>query len=104
MTKFTKLALVALLGMGVMTISASADADKGLKIFSKKIKETCKIDGGVFAKKHTQDEWTAIIEEGTLADEIKTLCNGAEVKEKYLEDIGDFVKEYANDSGNIPSC
>jgi hypothetical protein len=105
MTKFTKLALAALLGMAVMTTTASADADKGQKIYSKKLKETCAMDGGKFAAKHTQDEWTAIIEEEKLADEITSICGeGAAVKEKKLGDLGDFVTEFASDSGNVPNC
>jgi len=105
MTKFTKLALAALLGMAVMTTTASADADKGQKIYSKKLKETCGMNGGDFAAKHTQDEWTEIVDGGTLATEITTICgDGASVKEKKLGDLGDFVKEFASDSGNVPSC
>jgi len=107
MTKFTKLALAALLGMAVMTTTASADGDaaKGQKIYSKKLKEVCGMTGADFAAKHTQDEWTAIIEEEKLADEIKTICGDeAEVKEKKLEDLGAFANEYASDSGNVPSC
>ena len=104
MTNITKLAVAALLGTALMTTTASADPDKGLKIFQKKLKETCGMTGADFSKKHTQDEWSAIIEDGKMADEIKTICNGAEVKEKYLEDLGDFAKEYASDSGNVPSC
>jgi hypothetical protein len=104
MTNITKLALAALLGTALMTTSVSADSDKGLKIFSKKVKETCGMTGAIFAKKHTQDEWTEIIDNSKFADEIKTICGGAEVKEKYLEDLGDFAKEYASDSGNVPAC
>jgi hypothetical protein len=105
MTKFTKLALATLLGMAVMTTTASADADKGQKIYSKKLKETCGMTGAEFAAKHTQDEWTAIVDESKLADEITTVCGeGAAVKEKKLGHLGDFVKEYASDSGNVPSC
>jgi hypothetical protein len=105
MTKFTKLALAALFGMAVMTTTASADADKGQKIYSKKLKATCGMDGGKFAATHTQDEWTAIIEEGKLADEVTSVCgDGAAVKEKKLGDLGDFVVEFASDSGNVPNC
>jgi hypothetical protein len=48
--------------MAVMTITASADADKGQKIYSKKLKE------------------------------------------KKLGHLGDFVQEFASDSGNVPNC
>jgi hypothetical protein len=105
MTKFTKLALVALFGMSVMATTAFADADKGQKIYSKKLKATCGMDGGKFAAKHTQDEWTAIVEDGKLADEVSAICGaGAKVKDKKLGDLGDFVKEFASDSGNVPNC
>jgi len=105
MTKFTKLALVALLGMAVMTTTASADADKGQKIYSKKLKETCGMTGAIFAAKHTQDEWKAIVDDGKLADAITTICgDGAKVKEKKLGHLGDFVQEFASDSGNVPNC
>jgi len=105
MTKFTKLALVALFGMAVMTSTASADADKGQKIYSKKLKATCGMDGGKFAGKHTQDEWTAIVDGGKLAAEVTAICGAdAKVKKKKLGHLGDFVKEFASDSGNVPNC
>ncbi len=105
MTKLTSVALAALLGMAAITTTASADADKGQKIYSKKLKATCGMDGGKFAAKHTQDEWSAIIEDGKLADEITAICGeGASVKEKKLGDLGDFVVEFASDSGNVPNC
>ncbi|MBU1667998.1 cytochrome C [bacterium] len=106
MTKFTKLALVALFGMAMVTTTASAgDAAKGLKLYSKKLKEACEMSGADFAKKHTTDEWTAIIEEGKMADEIKAICgDDAEIKEKLVPFIGDFAVEYSSDSGNVPSC
>ena len=105
MTNITKLALAALLGTALMTATLSADADKGQKIYSKKLKETCAMNGGDFAAKHTQDEWTAIIEDSKLAEEITAICGDkASVKEKKLGHIGDFVKEFASDSGNVPSC
>ncbi|SFV54794.1 hypothetical protein MNB_SV-3-35 [hydrothermal vent metagenome] len=105
MTKFTKLALAALLGMAVMTSTASADAAKGQKIYSKKLKKACGMTGAEFAKKHTQDEWTAIIDGDKLAAEITTICGeNAKVKAKKLKHVGDFAKEFASDSGNVPSC
>jgi len=107
MTKFTKLALAALLGLAVVTTTASADADKGQKIYSKKLKKVCGMNGGDFAKKHTQEEWEKINEDGKLKDEIKSICTEANVdklKDKHLENLGDFVVEFASDSGNVPSC
>jgi len=107
MTKFTKLALAALLGLAVVTTTASADADKGQKIYSKKLKKVCGMNGGEFAKKHTQDEWEAIIKDGKLKDEIHNICKDADmskIKDKQLPHLGDFMVEFASDSGNVPSC
>jgi len=106
MTKFTKLALIALFGMATLTTTASAgNPDKGLKIYSKKLKEQCGMPGSDFTIKHTTDEWTAIIEEGKMADEIKSICgDSVEIKEKLVPFIADFAVEYSSDSGNIPNC
>ena len=105
MTNIAKLALAALLGTALMTATLSADAGKGQKIYSKKLKETCGMNGGDFAKKHTQDEWTKIVEDNNLSAEITAICGDkASVKEKRLKDLGDFVIEFASDSGNVPSC
>ena len=103
MTKFSKLALAALLGIAVMSVSASADAAKGQKIYSKKLKKKCGFTGAKMAAKHTQDEWEAINDSGKLNAEIKKQC-GKEVKAKYLPHLYDFFYEYASDSGNVPSC
>jgi hypothetical protein len=104
MTKFTKLALAALLGLAVVTSTASADAAKGQKIYSKKLKKVCGMNGAEFAKKHTQDEWEQIKSDGKMADEIAAICKGAKVKDKYIPDLSDFAINFASDSGNVPSC
>ena len=105
MTKFSKLALAALLGMAVMTTTASADAAKGQKLYSKKLKEPCKMTGADFASKHSQDEWEEINEAKKMGAEITKICGeGVSVKEKLIPHIYDFAYEFANDSGNVPSC
>jgi hypothetical protein len=104
MTKFTKLALVALLGLAVATTTASADAAKGQKLYKKKLKESCGMTGADFSAKHTQDEWKEIFDNGKMAEEISNICNGATIKEKLIPFIYDFANEYASDSGNVPSC
>jgi len=104
MTKFTKLALATLLGLAIITSTASADAAKGQKLYSKKLKKVCGMNGAEFAKKHTQDEWTKIKEDGKMADEIAAICKDAKVKDKYLPDLADFAINFASDSGNVPSC
>ena len=104
MTNFTKLAITALLGAILTTTTASADAAKGQKLYVKKLKEACGMEGSKFAAKHSQDEWEKIKEDGTMADEIAKICNGAKLKDKLVPFIYDFAYEYANDSGNVPSC
>jgi len=104
MTKMTKLALAALLGMAVLSTTASADAVKGKKIYQKKLKAACGFTGAKFAIKHTQDEWEQIKGAGKFQDEVAKICNGAKLKDKYVNDVYDFAYEFASDSGNVPSC
>ncbi len=104
MQKILKLTLVTLLGVSVLSSTASADADKGQRIYAKKLKASCGMKGSDFAARHSQDEWRDIFEAGKLDDEVKSTCNGAEVSEKAIPYLFDFVYEYANDSGNVPSC
>jgi len=104
MTKMTKLALAALLGLAVVSTTASADAGKGKKIYQKKLKKKCGIKGSEFAAKHTQDEWEKIKGAGKFKDEVAAICHGAKVKDKYVNDVYDFAYEFASDSGNVPSC
>jgi hypothetical protein len=92
--------------MSLTATSASAGAEKGQKIYSKKLKKACGFNGAKFAAKHSQDEWEEIKEGGKFADEIKKICPNANVDKikKYLDDLYDFAYEYANDSGNVPAC
>ena len=103
----TKLAVAALLGMTLLSSTASADVKKGQKIYLKKLKAPCNIGGATFAQKHTQDEWEEIYEAGKFVDEVKRLCPKVKVKKfkaKYTPHVYDFVYEYASDSGNVPAC
>jgi len=80
-----------------------ADPLKGQKIYSKRLKKVCGMNGGEFARKHTQKEWIQIQKSGKLVEEITSVCKGAKIKNKYLLDLGAFFIEFANDSGNVPS-
>jgi len=104
MTKITKLALASLLGLAVLSTTASADVAKGQKLYMKKMKAVCGFSGAKFAAKHTQDEWEAIKGAGKFADEAGKICKGLKLKDKYVPHIYDFSYEYASDSGNVPSC
>ena len=104
MTKFTKLALAALLGLAVLSTTASADANKGKKLYMKKMKSACGFSGAKFATKHTQGEWEKIKGAGQFGAESAKICPGLKLKDKYVNDVYDFAYEFASDSGNVPSC
>ncbi|BAF71643.1 hypothetical protein [Sulfurovum sp. NBC37-1] len=104
MTKMTKLAVAALLGLAVVSTTASADVNKGKKIYMKKMKAACGFSGAKFATKHTQGEWEKINGAGKFAEEAAKICPGLKLKAKYVPDVYDFAHEYASDSGNVPSC
>ena len=105
MNKIIKIALGVAIILSVGSTVASANADKGMKLYKKKLKSTCKVSGAIMAAKHSQDEWTEISEAGNLESEIQTLCPGTgDIKDKFLPHLYDFFNEYASDSGNVPSC
>lgn len=107
MNKIVKIMLAVAILLAVGTTTASADVNKGQKLYMKKLNKTCHIKGNIFAGKHSQSEWEKIYEAGKLVDEIRTICPAAKDKDlsdRYLEHYYDFFHEYANDSGNIPSC
>jgi len=104
MTKMTKLALAALLGLAVVSTTASANASKGKKLYQKKMKAACGFTGAKFAAKHTQSEWEQINGAGKFAEEAAKICPGVKLKAKYIPDVYDFAHEFASDSGNVPSC
>jgi len=105
MKKVLSMVATALLITSVASTSVMADPAKGQKLFLKKLKKSCGLNGAKMAGKHTQDEWSEHKEKGTLEDEIKAICpNVKDVKDKYLPDLFDFFHEYGSDSGNVPSC
>jgi len=106
MNNLVKIALSAVVMLSLGSTVASASAAKGQKLYSKKLKRACGINGGVFAAKHTQDEWDAIGVDG-MAKEIKNICPKVKdkaLKSKYLKDYFDFAHDFASDSGAVPSC
>lgn len=107
MTKLLKIAMAGTLFLSVAATTASADAVKGQKLFIKKFKSACGFNGAKFAAKHSQDEWEEIMNAGKFKDELIKICpdvKPSDVKDKWIEHIYDFSYEYANDSGNVPSC
>ncbi len=105
MRKLIGVAATALFLISFATTTASADPAKGHKLYLKKLKKPCGINGAKMAAKHTQDEWEELRDSGKLEDEIKKICPLVkDVKDKYLDDLFDFFYEYGSDSGNVPSC
>lgn len=105
MKNLAKIILTSVLLLSVGATVASADVAKGQKLYLKKLKGACGINGAKMAAKHSQMEWEAV--KGDLANEIKNICpkvKDSSLKEKYLPHYYDFFYEYANDSGNVPSC
>jgi len=105
MNRLLRVVLMSTISLAIGTTVVYADVKKGQKLFTKKLKNDCNMTGSKMAAKHSQDEWESIYENGKLEIEIKKICpKTKEIKAKYLDHYYDFFYEYANDSGNIPSC
>jgi hypothetical protein len=105
MNTLLKITLASALVLALGSTVASADVAKGQKLYAKKLKKVCGFTGAKMAAKHSQDEWSEL--KSDLANEIKKICptvKDKSLKEKYLPHYFDFFNEYANDSGNVPSC
>ncbi|HIO95231.1 MAG TPA: hypothetical protein EYG67_00230 [Campylobacterales bacterium] len=85
---------------------SSGDINKGKKLFIKKLQKPCDMSGSRFAGFYSQDEWEEIVESGTLKEIVIEICPKLEddYQEAWSPHLYQFIYEYANDSGNIPSC
>lgn len=111
MTLYKKAAVAALLGLGLLGTTLAADADKGTRIYQKKLKATCGMSGAAFAAKHDQATWEEAKENGELGSLMTEVCpagadffSSDKFESKYSGHLYDFVYKFASDSGNIPSC
>ena len=105
--KLLKVIMAGSLVLGVASTSLSADAVKGQKLFSKLLKGPCDMTGAKFTAKHTKKEWRKIKASGKFEAEVIKICpnvKAGELSESVQEHIIDFSIEFANDSGNVPSC
>ena len=105
--KLLKIIMASSLVLGVASTSLSADAVKGQKLFSKLLKGPCDMTGAKFAAKHSQDEWKELKASGKFEAEVIKICpnvKAGELSGSVQEHIIDFSIEFANDSGNVPSC
>ena len=107
MNKLLKMVLASIMVLAMGATVASADVAKGQKLYLKKLKGACNMNGAKMAAQHSQGEWEEIGNGDGMAAELKKLCPTAKdkaLKSKYLKHYYDFFFEYANDSGNVPSC
>lgn len=105
--KLLKIAFIGALALGLSTTGALAagNADKGQKLFVKKLKDQCGMSGAKVAGKHTQAQWQKIGNGAGLKSEIQKICPKAtDIDDKFLEHYYEFFYKFASDSGNVPSC
>lgn len=105
--KLLKIILTSSLLLGVASTSLSADAVKGQKLFTKFLKGPCDMTGAKFAAKHSQEEWKQINEAGKFEAEVIKICpnvKAGDLSKSIQDNIIEFSIEFANDSGNVPSC
>lgn len=105
--------IISIIGIAaILSSSAFADIKAGQKSYLKMLKASFNMNGTKFAADHTVEEWTAlfaddakgfILEYGEKYPKAKAILENPGNAAK-LQDIGDFAKEYANDSGQVPSC
>lgn len=91
------------------TSTLNADIKKGQRAYLKQCKK-CHGNGTKGAAMKSQDEWEELFDEngkmikaahaGTKGE---LYINGTKF-EKSAPDLKDFLYEYGNDSGNVPSC
>ena len=105
--KLLKIIMAVALALGIASSTLSADSVKGQKLFSKLLKEPCGMTGAKFAAKHSQEEWKELKTAGKFEEEIIKICpnvKAGDINASVQENLSDFVIEFANDSGNVPSC
>jgi len=109
MKRVTTLAFTMLLGLALVTTTASADHAKGKRVYQKFMKDDCGKTGGTVSGKHTQKEWEKLTGNAFKA-ELEKICPKTKAflgsaKFKKLENhLHDFMYEFGKGSGNIPAC
>ena len=103
--------LVASMAIGMMlaTTSAFASVEKGQKLYLKACK-SCHGNGVKGAAMKSQAQWDkafandakALVDAHAKDPKAKAYFDGAFKSHK--NDLHEFLKEYGNDSGNVPAC
>jgi len=99
--------LCFLVSMTLPTVSmAGATAEKGQKIFKKKLRKSCGFSGVRFSRSHTRAEWEKIYKNGKFKDETQKICPKLElkkIKKSWWPHLYEFSHKYASD-GMVPKC
>lgn len=95
-----------LISAALLTTSVTAgNVDMGMKVYGKKLKDSCGFSGVKFTATYTPAEWKKFYDDGKLVDEIKTLCpKVTDIKDAWVDHLYAFVYEYGKGSGNEPAC
>ena len=108
MKKITQYFLALLLGLTLLSSSASADAFKGGRILGNAMLHgSCPMILADLAGTHVRDEWAKIVQEGKLQETITQICPKAKVDpipEKDMKDVLDYLQYYSRGGGALPSC
>ena len=75
-------------------------------IFRKKLQKKCGYTAGHWAQQHTLIEWKVIFINGNFKEEFASMCpRGLNLlKDKWVEPLYLFAKEYAKDTDRRPRC
>ena len=107
MKQIIKIIFTVGLFISFINVTLSADESKGQRLYLKKLKSVCHMNGAEMATKHSSEEWKELHDTNKLADEIRKICpkvKDSALKDKFMLHYYDFFKMYSSDSGNIPSC
>ena len=104
--------LMILASVALIASVAQADVKLGQKAYLKMLKVSFAMNGTKFAAEHSVHEWEALFADGAKGfikeygerfPKAQAILNNPSNVDN-LQNIGDFAKEYGNDSGNVPSC
>jgi hypothetical protein len=100
-----KVLLAILIGaMPLLAVDVPEDVAKGQQYYAKRLKVACGFDGGKMAKKHTQEEWLKIHQDGSLLKVISEYCpNATELPFTLEKYVYAFLNHYAKGTGIKPS-
>jgi len=88
-------------------VMARTQLEKGQKIFKKKFRKYCGFSGVRFARKHTQDEWEEIWDDGKFQEETKKICPKIKlkkIKKSWWKPVYEFTHEYGQGGSHVPHC